>query len=73
MDRLRGAEFAQYAVDIMDEHFKSGKELFGAVGINGGDFEFLPFAQLIPNMDFKRRVPKNQRWEHLVPVVDLMR
>jgi hypothetical protein len=73
MDRLRGAEFAQYAVDTLDEYFKSGKELFGAVGINEGNFELVPFADLVPNMDFKRRVPKKQRWEHLIPVVDLMR
>lgn len=83
-DRILGVKYASHAVDFMLEHIGSsivdkkgkvranGKESACMLGVLGTAFKAIPLQDLIPNTDFKCRIPENQWWMRLRPLISVL-
>ena len=83
-DRILGVKYASHAVDFMIEHISNnisgtagkiratGKESACMLGVHGTAFKAIPLQDLAQNTDFKCRIPKNQWWMRLRPLISVL-
>ena len=82
-DRILGVKYASKAVDFLIEQVKKSLNAHGQVravsnesacmvGIRGTEFNCVPFQELVPNTDFEHRIPKQQWWMSLRPLISVL-
>ena len=82
-DRILGVKYASKAVDFLIEQVKKSLNAHGQVravsnesacmvGIRGTEFNCVPFQELVQNTDFEHRIPKQQWWMSLRPLISVL-
>lgn len=82
-DRILAVKYASRAVDFMLEqvpkhiNFRNKvradtKESACMLGLRGTKYETIPLHDLIPETDFEHRIPKNQWWMKLRPLISTL-
>ena len=82
-DRILGIKYATHAVDFLLKHASDnttengkvramGKESACMLGIHGKSVEATPLQDLIPNTDFPHRIPIQQWWMKLRPLISVL-
>ena len=82
-DRILGIKYASHAVDFLIDQVKKnmnakgqvramGRESACVLGIRGTEFKTVPFQELTPVTDFKHRIPKEQWWMTLRPLISVL-
>lgn len=81
-DRILGVKYAAHAVDFLIKHASenitrskvraNSKESACILGIYGKSIQATPLQELSPNTDFEHRIPNNQWWMKLRPLIGVM-
>ena len=81
-DRILGVKYATNAVDFLVKHASENtvrgkvrtmsKESASILGIHGKVLKATPLQDLIPNTDFEHRIPKDQWWMKLRPLISVL-
>lgn len=81
-DRILGVKYGAYAVDFLIEHATKNavrgkvramsKESACILGVHGKKLDAVPFQSLIKSTDFKYRIPKDQWWMRLRPLISVL-
>ena len=82
-DRILGIKYASHAVDFLIDQVTKNTNAKGQVratspesacilGIRGTEFKTVPFRKLVPVTDFKHRIPKEQWWMSLRPLISVL-
>ena len=81
-DRILGVKYAAHAVQFLVDQLEKnvnergqvramGPESACILGIRGTEFKTVPFQELIPITDTKRRIPMQQWWMSLRPLIHI--
>lgn len=81
-DRILGVKYAAQAVDFLSKQVAEnsigsrvraeGKESACMLGVHGKSLKVTPLQDLIPNTDFEHRIPKQQWWMRLRPLISVL-
>ena len=81
-DRILGVQYASHAVDYLQKHAEESitpqgkvraevKESACMLGLQGTKFRTIPLQELVSETDFEHRIPTNQWWMSLRPLVSV--
>ena len=81
-DRILGVKYASHAVDFVIKHASenstgskvrvSSVESACILGVHGKMLKPTPLSKLVPNTDFEHRIPKEQWWMRLRPLISVL-